>query len=66
MEWIPIEADMPEAQSIDEHSAPYYLVLTQLNGSMKAMRLKDEDGIEGWYVSYVAKIIVPVIRWMNV
>jgi len=56
---------LPEPEPIEEPCARRYLVKVEGFGCSIAMYLIDE-GICGWYTSYISKIIKPVISWMNI
>lgn len=54
---------LPVPQSIKILCAPYHIVKTENFGEQRAMYLFDENGENGWYLSYISKLIVPVLAW---
>lgn len=56
----------PEPEYIDDICNKYYVVFVEgFAHPEKAMYLKDENGECAWYVNYFAKIIRPVICWID-
>jgi hypothetical protein len=59
-EWIMASTRPPESESLTGECAKYYLVQINGFGEVRAMFLNGE-----WYTSYIAKIIYPVIYWLD-
>jgi len=49
---------LPESEPYEEECGTYYLVKVERFGPVKAMYLDGE-----WWVSYLAKLAVPVVGW---
>lgn len=58
--------ELPIAEPLNGFNAKYYLVTIQGYTNSLAMYLEDENRIKGWYLSYTAKIIRPVLGWQEV
>ncbi|MFA6087454.1 hypothetical protein [Mucilaginibacter sp.] len=54
---------LPELGELSDPSQPYYIIRVQNYGEHRAMYLRDANGESGWYSSYIAKIVAPVLSW---
>lgn len=60
LKWTKTEDKLPESHPHSEPCAPYYTVKCAGYAPMQAMFL---DG--DWYTTYLTKIVVPVVAWLE-
>ena len=58
--WVATDTRVPVSDDITSVGADYYLVRLENYRMVLAMFLEGE-----WYTSYISKIIVPVIAWLE-
>lgn len=64
MKFIPVTERYSDPQDIDEPCNNYYTVKLKGYPNERAMFLRNKKGECGWYINYIAKIIVPVTHWL--
>lgn len=62
--WRDVKLSTPDAHPIDMPNGTYYYVIVEDFGEQRAMFLVDNDGVKGWYVSYIAKIFRNVTHYL--
>ncbi len=67
IKFIDAKIELPRSQDINSTCNEYYLVELEDYGIHKAMYLMNNNGEDGWYINYFAKITeAEVLSWCRI